>query len=330
MNTYKSISKNSLNSVDFSSLLTLAGLTCVITLLLSFPNAVKNSVLKSLTLCTGVLIPSIFPFTVIGEIFFSSGAANTLGKAIGKPFKRLFGISEAGVGAFLLGLVCGLPLGGRYALTLYSSGCISKDECERLMGLSSNAGLGFVVAGVGGIWGNMKLGWLLYLTQIISVTVVGAVLFRPKICISIAPVIVKTNKTSLSKAIVGAISSGTLNMLRACAFVVIFGVITSFIELACAFFNLPTIFLAVTSAFTEISYACSFLHTFSLTGALSGAKALTFFAVTFSGFCAHAQLSSMAVELDVGMKKYYCIRLVSAIFSAVIGSFICKLYPLYF
>ena len=331
MNTYKSIPKISIKSVDFSSLFTLTGLILIITLLLSFPDAVKNSVLKSLTLCTDVLIPSLFPFMVIGEVFFSSGAANTLGKIIGKPFKRIFSISEAGVGAFLLGAVCGLPLGGKYALTLYSSGSISKEECERLMGFSSNAGLGFVVIGVGkAIWGDLAFGWTLYLTQILSVIIVGAVLFRPQKTISIAPLTSNTVKKTITKSTVEAVSSSALNMLRVCAFVVIFGLISSFITLACDFLALPPFFCAIISALSEISYACNFLHTFSLTGSLYSAKILTFFAITFSGLCAHSQLSSMAIELNVSMKKYYCIRLTSAIFSVLLGSLICRFYPFYF
>jgi hypothetical protein len=243
----------------------------------------------------------------------------------------LFGISEAGVGAFLLGAVCGLPLGGRYALTLYSSGSISKEECERLMGLSSNAGVGFVAIGVGkAVWGDLSFGWLLYVTQILSVIIVGTVLFRPRKTISIAPAALNRVKKPITKSVVEAVSSSAFNMLRVCAFVVIFGLISSFISIVCDFFELPKLFCAIISSITEISYACNFLHTFSLTGSLYSAKILTFFTITFSGLCAHSQLSSMAIELNVSMKKYYCIRLTAAIFSALLGLFVCKFYPLYF
>ena len=48
-------------------------------------------------------------------------------------FEKLFKINGEGVGAFLLGLICGFPTGVRITKELFENGRISKDEFERLV-----------------------------------------------------------------------------------------------------------------------------------------------------------------------------------------------------
>ena len=293
-------------------------------LLLAFPDIARGSVMTSLTACFAKLIPSLFPFMVAGDLFFSLGAGEMIGKRLGKPFRKLFGISENGVSAFLLGAVCGLPLGAKYALSLYKSGSISRSDCERLMGISTNSGPGFVVAGIGlSLYGSVRLGWILYLCQIGASVISGILLRGRKGSVIIAPTTHKTRRKPLSVLITEAVSSSVINILKICGFVVFFGVLTEFIVSACAFLSLPALLTATLSAFTELTSACEILHVFSLSNTsltLHSAHILTFFAVGFSGMCAHLQTASLTDGHSVSMRTYYLTKLLSGIICALLGA----------
>ncbi len=295
---------------------------------LAFPSTVRSSVTDALNLCALTLVPSLFPFMVLGEIFFALGGHRPLARLFGKPFKRLFGIQGGGAGAFLLGAVCGLPLGAKYAVILYKNSEISKEECELLMGISNNAGMGFAVMGIGyTMWGSTAFGWLLYICQIIGASAAGILLSQnlktEEKMRCIAPVTVQSTKKSFGSVLSEAVSSSAVNMLKLCGFVVTFGAISAFIEQACNALALPRLFFVTLSSFTEISFAAAKAHQFFLTGsasALHGAKILTFFAVGFAGMSVHAQTSSFAYSEGISMKKYYLAKLLCGLICALTGA----------
>lgn len=293
-------------------------------MLLSLGDIARASVIASLDMCVKILIPSLFPFMVMGEILFFLGAAELLGRILGKPFERCFGISGCGVGAFLLGAVCGLPLGGKYALTLYKNGIINKRDCEALMGISTNAGMGFAVMGIGvGIWGSYSFGWLIYLCQIFSSVLTGIIFRQEKKSPIIAPATVQITKKPFNEVFTEAISSSVVAMLKICGFTVFFGVLNSYISWVCIQIGLPSLFLATILSFTEISKACSSLHTFYCTGAsamLHSARVLTFFSVGFAGLSVHMQLSSFVGDLKISMKKYYLQKLLCGLICSATGA----------
>lgn len=288
-----------------------------------FPAVSRKSVSDSLMLCYTKLIPSLFLFIVASDVLFSCGAAELIGVILGAPFEKLFGISRNGVGAFLIGLVCGLPLGGKYAITLFEKGLISGSDCERLIGISNNAGMGFVVVGIGyGFWGSTAFGWLLYVCEIISSITVGICFKRKAIPIYIAPKSEIQTKNKLSSIICSSVQSASYSMLQICGFVIFFSALSAFISELLANVGAPAILSLVPSAILEISTGCEALHSFSLSNepvACEIAKALTFFSVGFSGMSAHFQLSSFALKSKIKMKTYYAQKLLCGIICTLFG-----------
>ncbi len=299
--------------------------------LLAFPDIARKAVLHALEICASTLIPVLFPFMVISDIMLYLGLDKVSGRIFGKPFKKIFGISENGTSAFILGCVCGLPLGGKYAVSLYKNGKISKNECERLIGISSNAGLGFVVIGVGkGIWGSSLFGVAVYLCQIVAAIICGALLFRPKNHVSIAPVAADFENKPFSAIITDAVCTSAVAMLKVCGFVIFFASVSAFLSELCRLFYLPPLFFATLSAFTEISFSCVTLHDFFLSGSVAGvncAKLLTFFAVGYAGFSAHLQLASFAIDSDVSMRKYHLMKLLQGVVCAFMGAIVLRFIP---
>ena len=294
-------------------------------LLLAFPDTVRGAVILSLRLCATKLIPSLFPFAVLGELAVMLGLAELFGSVFARPFKRFFGISGIGAAAFFIGAVCGLPLGGKYAVSLYENGSLSKEECEYMCGTVSNTGLGFTVIGIGSaIFGSIGAGIVIYCTQLISAIAVGIV-SRPKQLHSIAPVTVQTQKKSFPEALALALSDAALSMVRICGCVIFFSVIAAFTESVCDLFKLPRTLCALLLSLTEITSACSYVAKILPSVAPVTAQTLIcllFFAVGFTGMSAHIQLATFAYPHKLSLIRHYASKLTCGVLCACIGAFI--------
>ena len=79
---------------------------------------------------------------------------------------------------FIMGIICGYPIGAKITSDLKMQGICTKEECERLIAFTNNSGPLFIIGTVGiGLFNDSKTGILLFLTHILSCITVG-ILFR--------------------------------------------------------------------------------------------------------------------------------------------------------
>ena len=104
-----------------------------IALLLRNPDIPIKYVSRGLTLCTTAVIPTLFPFMALSELLVRTGGGELMGRLLRRPMHALFGLSGAGSCAYLLGAVCGFPVGTRAAVMLYDRGLMTRRETERLV-----------------------------------------------------------------------------------------------------------------------------------------------------------------------------------------------------
>lgn len=156
-------------------LITVAGLVGLV----ASPTEAFNASKEALYLCLNVIVPTLFPFFVFSSLAVSFGLAEILGKVFGPIMKPLFNVNGSCSAALILGLVSGFPVGAKTTISLYQKGLCTKTEAERLLAFSNNAGPAFVLGTVGiGIWNSSKVGWMLWLTQIVSSVAVGMIFGR--------------------------------------------------------------------------------------------------------------------------------------------------------
>ena len=147
-------------------------------LLFIYNDEAKEGFVRGLRLSALSVIPAIFPFFILSDFLFAfyepkKGFFSSL-------FERIFGITASGFKAYLIGIICGFPLGVKCASELYRQNKITLNECERLSAVASSPSLAFVISGVGaGLRGSLKEGILLYLCVIISSFFTG-ILFKAK------------------------------------------------------------------------------------------------------------------------------------------------------
>ncbi len=269
-----------------------------------------SSMSHGLLLCVTTVIPSLFPFMVLSELFISSGAAELLGKILGRPLAHLFGISPEGALAVLLGFICGFPIGSKCALSLYRRGRISKQELEHLTVFCNNPSSAFLISAVGvGIFGSKRFGLLLYAAHLVSAMLIGMVsgIYYRKF-----PTSQKSNAQNTHSGFVSAFSDAVTgsasSMLYICAFVVFFSVLGGYITLLCDSLDVPALFRVL---------LCGF---FEMTGGVSAASALPLYLAApicallcgWSGLSVHFQLVGICQGEDISLLPYILGKLASA------------------
>ena len=151
--------------------------TFFLVLLLADSRVAMEGAQRGLALCAQTLLPSLFPFLVLSELLVALGVGNLIRPQITRPIMALFGISEKGAVSFLLGCVCGFPVGTTSAVSYAERGEMSKEELHRVSLFCNNPSSGFLLAAVGeGLLGNRSAGVALLIITLLSAVLVGILL----------------------------------------------------------------------------------------------------------------------------------------------------------
>ncbi len=121
--------------VMIKRVLALLGSGALAILLLRQAETAAQAVRDGVQLCLTSVIPALFPFFAVSSLLVALGAAEAAGRALARPFGRLFRCGGAGCAALLLGLVGGYPVGARTAAELVRRGELSPAEGARLLTL---------------------------------------------------------------------------------------------------------------------------------------------------------------------------------------------------
>ena len=290
------------------------GLSCIFCFVafLVFGQKLALCVNNSLILCAKRLIPSLFPLMIASRLLLSSGAGAFIGKILKKPCRCLLGLSEGGSFAFLMGLICGFPIGAVSANSLYEKGVISYDELSVLIVSSSIPSFGFVVGVIGsGVLGSRRLGVILYVCAVLSAIITGGIY---RFTVYHGKVFIGGNfAISEGGGIIGkfcdAVVLSVKNMLSVCGFIVFFSLLCEVLSYVLLFFGAPKFMQIVicgimeltrgTLATTEIPPDLAFV----LCGAFIG----------WSGLCAMSQMLSVCRNARVNIWRFLGFKLVFAV-----------------
>ncbi|MBO7196304.1 MAG: hypothetical protein J6V80_03120 [Clostridia bacterium] len=275
-----------------------------------FGKEVKDGIYSGLGFCFTTILPTLFPFFILSDLWASCYYINTNGH-IARCFERLFKINGCAISSVVCGLICGFPMGVKLSSKLYENGRITKGELEGLCGFVNNPSLAFVVSGVGlGMLGSIKHGITLYIAVIISALLVGMFFSKKREFIS------KSDENSRqSFNLTKSIGSAGISSVSICSFIIFFsgliGLISSVIKSHSA--------TAVISGFLEISNAVKMIAAcdeFPLQIRLI----LIAFALGFSGLSVHLQAFSF-LPAEISRSKYLLMKLLQGVICSVIMMF---------
>lgn len=307
--------------------------------LVAAPGEAITGARDGLTLCFNVIVPSLFPFFVLSSLVVDLGLAAYLGRALEGLMRPLFRVSGSCAAAVALGFIGGYPVGARTALQLYQQGLCSRTEAERLLAFCNNSGPAFILGVVGaGIFGDSRVGLLLYLTHALASLLVGLI-FRfyggsHRSRSSHAPA-KPIQAVTVPAAFTGAVSRALQSTLNICAFVVFFAVVLQLLSVYGAFAALAQLLAAVgfqpewaqrlVAGLLELSSGVS-----SLRGdaQLAGRVSMAAFMLGWAGLSVHCQVLSFLVDSGLSAKTYLAGKLCHGLIAAGLTWGLTRLFPL--
>ena len=308
----------------------LFGVFCLLLILRNSDIAIEY-MSRGLLLCARTVVPSLFPFMVLSELIVSGGIGNSLLRRVAGPFRRLFGLSEAGCCAMLLGMLCGFPVGAKCAVLSYEQGRLSREETERLLCFSNNPSSAFLISAVGvSLWGNRRFGTALYATVLVSACLTGFLLNqlrkKDKKSIPIEPAFTSVIPQARKgyKLFTDAIRSATGSILLVCAYVVFFSTLVGTLGLVLASLRAPAWLCTVLFCLFELSGGVSQA---SSLGNTMLAAALCAFSAGWSGLSVHCQVLSVCDGKGLSFRKYFLAKLMQGIVCALLFGLVLYLFP---
>ncbi len=297
------IQKNSSRRALLTALLFCAAVGSAVFLSGELADGVREGIL----LCARTVAPAIFPFLLVSDLLIAYCDFGSL-PLLPKLFHKLFGISPAGVAPFLIGILCGFPLGVKATSDLFRAGAITREEAERLIGFCNNTGPAFLIAGIGiGLRGSFRDGVILWISVILSAMAVG-MFFR----YNNQNNKIQGNIIRQKYSFVSSVRSSGEKLIGVCAFVLTFSALAHLLRFA---LGGRTLLLSLLLPLLEVGTACSFL---AKEAALPSVLSMLFtgFAVGFSGLSVHTQSLFFLSGSGLSARRYFPMKLVQGVLCA--------------
>lgn len=293
------------------------------------PEAVTGGVSRGLAICSGVLIPSLFPFLALSGFLIRSGAAAAIGRRAGRVTRRLFGLPGCSAAGILIGFLGGYPSGATAVGELVRSGQIDREEARRMLRFCVNGGPGFVIGVVGvGLTGSTAFGAVLYGCHVLAALTLGMLGVPPE-----ARKKKDTGRTagrgcSLSEAFVESVTGACTSLTAICAFVLLFSAVlawvdsTGFASAVCGTAQGAKRLTAWIACLLEVSCGCTAA---SSLGPLT--SLLTSFAVGFGGLSVHCQVAATLRGTGVMEPSFFLSRFAQGLLTAVLTVIALRFIP---
>ncbi len=281
--------------------LLLAGTAALFGMLMGNPAESGRAVREAMENFTTRLVPVLFPYMVLSQIFGAYGLLEPLAALL--PVHRLFGMDRSAFGAFVMGQVCGYPVGASMTAELYRQRRVTKKQGELLLALSAGASPAFLLHAVGGgLWGSVGFGGFLYGLQLGFALVVGGILGRRIPAVSVAGEAVEA-PAPFARCFCEAVGGSAVKLVSVGGYIVFF-------SLLAAILPVRGVLQGVVSALLEFSSGT--LAASSLGG--GAGLFLTGFAVGCGGVSVLLQTAHMVGDCGLGLSTYCRYKLASGVF----------------
>ena len=287
---------------------------CFISALIFEPSIAFESFQKSYSLICDVLLPSVFPFLIVTQM----AVLTNIKDFISLPFLWIFRLLKLPyklAPLFLCSVLGGYPTGVKALSAGCDSKALTKEEACEFLPFLINAGPGFVVMAVGKMmFGSLKLGIILYISQIASSLIIGRILFKDR---NIKPGVI-TNALTYSDALIVSVNGACDSMMGICGFVLFFSLVNSFAVRLMG----EGISVKLIASFTEVTNGCK------IASGIKGGYLLSSFLISFSGLSCIYQVKSIASKSGINAGHIFTIKLLEGAAAAFITCLLVKLYPI--
>lgn len=322
--------KNSNLKMGNNILITVVCTLFILSIVLN-PEAGLNSALNGVKLFVNSVFISIFPFLVLINIMMYYDGVNIYSKVLGNVLCKPINLPKQCSVVLIISILCGYPLGAKYACDLYENGTIDHDTCERLISIASNPSPLFVIGAVGtSMLNNSGFGLLLLISSYISCAILAIIIPQKKPIVTIKKS--KINNTYGKQYTIGhALKSSIDNAFKVSisigGFIIFFSVISSIIKNNILFDIVSEFICEILKIPKEILQG-AFLGLIEMTNGSNLLSSLEFsnmykliiisFLITFSGLSIISQTYSITYKYDFSLIKYIKRKLIQGIISSLI------------
>lgn len=296
--------------------------------MLKWSSAAATGVSRGLSICTSVIIPSLFPFLVLAGFLVKSGISAAMGRRLGKLTQFLFGLPGCCAAAILISFIGGYPAGGIAIGEMVKKGEISRQDGRRLLQFCVNGGPAFIISAVGaGMMGSVGYGVILFSAHILASLVIGiSGRFTSKIKKTVITpdnfTVIKPEKTPAPTAFVESVNSACRSLLYMCGFIVLFAALLSLADatgFSRLFQELLSKLLAVTGldtrAFSSVFPCIMEVSCGCVEASRCGpfAPVMLGMALGWGGLSVHCQLASVLYKQKLITKRFFAARAMQAL-----------------
>jgi sporulation integral membrane protein YlbJ len=312
---------------------------------MSWPHAASTGISRGLSICSSIIIPSLFPFLVLAGFIVKSGLSTSIGRLLEKPTRLLFGLPGCCAPGILISFIGGYPAGGIAVGELVELGSISKEQGRRMLSFCVNGGPAFIISAVGaGMMGSIQYGIMLYCAHIAASLILGIIqrIDAPKFENQLLK---NSNNKSLSNrltpasAFVDSVNGACQSLLMMCGFIILFAALLSISD-ACGLvkqiesvisyiFNsrwpansISKIISSVFSSFLEVS--CGSVEA-SRTGA--AAPIILGMALGWGGLSVHCQVAASLHGKNLITGNFFASKLLHAILGGLFSILLFRYIP---
>lgn len=261
-----------------------------------------NAANESIQLCLKTVVPSIFPF-----LFLSGAIAEEIGRLRIPLLERLLHIQPGTAAYFLVGQLCGYPVGAKLLQNAMDQQTIDKQSAARMVSFCNNASPAFIIGIMTPLFSNGWIAIALWLIQVISSLLLGMVLPHER---NLHPVLTTKRRTDLGKTMLQSLKATA----TICGWIILFGIVLAYLK-GPVFSKLNTFNNAMLSGALELTNGIFLLGGISVEPLRFTAGAVL---LSLGGVCIFLQTKSVAPFVD--MRAYLFARLIHAVFSGTIAT----------
>lgn len=273
-----------------------------IAMIISNPQVCKSGVTEGILLCGRVIIPSLFPFTVLVIFLIKIDFMRNL-SFLNRPVRFIFGLNTDEFFIMLMSFIGGYPIGAKLINEAVKNGSIIPTKARIMLNYCVNAGPAFIIGAVGNaILGAKILGNVLFVSHITS-SLIFVLFFRVSSKLQENKKQVKLICNNAVDSFTLSVSDAAASIISICAFVIFFFCVTSYIN-------------SLADKFAPLNHLVYFLE---ITNAVNRTNNLYFisFLLGFGGISVWCQIFSCAKEIKINYSGFILCRIIHGLLSVL-------------
>lgn len=287
--------------------------------ILSFTSATSKGALQGLKISSNIIIPSLFPFTVISVFLQKSGGLLWVSKKINKITYTFFKLNGTEFSVILISLLGGYPIGSKIIDELYKSRQINYKTAKKLLRFCVNPSPAFFISVVGiNILNNKLVGWILLTSNTIACVVLNLLFNNSKKSKNDYSQTDYIQSISLSDAFVESVFSGAQIIISICAWVTLFSAIAEILKPL----FLSHSQLVLLCPLLEISFGINEIGKTGIPAFLYS------FLLSFGGFSTICQVKQSAEKLCPSFIYIFLNRIIHGATATIISFILFRIFPI--